>query len=645
MSFVSCLMPFAIFVFCPETETATTALVLRPANPSYAVEGTNFTLKWNYALDGSLSAVQFSNVTGTGDDPIGSRVGPGTINSKRKYEARFRAQAESTRAELTILAVQLSDEATYKLSVVSSQATFIWDSVRVIVHSPPSNIITSSDQKIKAPALLTLNCATDGKPKPRITWTRLSDNTVITMPLFIISGRNEESYRCTADNGVGKPLSKDVFVDIQVPVRPMVEFTSKVFVGHKQTALLVREVEGNPTPIISWSPCHRKNVCDKQYLNISKVQTARANYDCTARNALNLESATTVFFIGGKNVFLRLSLSGECDHKDSVWKVLQKELSTIFTNYYTQNYSGADLIDVRCGSLIFDVVLKFSIEVSEHATISVIQNATVNEKLGELNVNVSYIIGIPPVKQTTTAALTTTTPNLDVPPMVKLPSKVFVGREQSASLNCEVEGNPTPTISWSPCDVENLLCDKQILNICKVQSARANYSCAARNYLGIATATTVLVIGGKDVYLRLSVSAECDCKDSLWKKLQEELVKIFAKTQRYLRAQLIEVSFLRCESLIFDAVLMFSTEVAEDDTISSIQNAIVDGKLGELSVNVSYIIGIPPVEQTTTAAPTSSTPKSDRLFQILVERDYSSSTAFGASFGVGVLVAVIAVVV
>ena len=71
------------------------------------------------------------------------------------------------------------------------------------------------------------------------------------------------------------------------------------------------------------------------------------------------------------------------------------------------------IISLRCGSLIFDVVLRFSIEVLEHATISVIQNATVNEKLGELNVNVSYIIGIPPVKQTTTAALTTTTPNLD----------------------------------------------------------------------------------------------------------------------------------------------------------------------------------------------------------------------------------------
>jgi len=118
----------------PSPETATTAFVLKPPNPSYAVEGKNFTLKWDYTLDGSLSAVQFSNFTGAGDDPIGSRVGPGKISIAQKYEARFRAQAERTRAELTILAVILSDEATYKLSVVSSQASFIWDSTRVIVH-------------------------------------------------------------------------------------------------------------------------------------------------------------------------------------------------------------------------------------------------------------------------------------------------------------------------------------------------------------------------------------------------------------------------------------------------------------------------------------------------------------------------------
>ena len=78
--------------------------------------------------------------------------------------------------------------------------------------------------------------------------------------------------------------------------------------------------------------------------------------------------------------------------------------------------------------------------------------------------------------------------------------------------------------------------------------------------------------------------------------------------------------FLRCRSLIFDVVLKFSTEVAEDETISIIQNAIVDGKLGELIVNVSSIIGIiTPVEQTTTTTPTSIASKSDDVFQVLID--------------------------
>ena len=61
-------------------------------------------------------------------------------------------------------------------------------------------------------------------------------------------------------------------------------------------------------------------------------------------------------------------------------------------------------------------------------------------------------------------------------------------------------------------------------------------------------------------------------------------------------------------------VLKFSTEVVEDETISTIQTALVDGKLGNFSVNVSSNFGIPLVEQTSTAALTRVTPQSDGLF-------------------------------
>ena len=76
--------------------------------------------------------------------------------------------------------------------------------------------------------------------------------------------------------------------------------------------------------------------------------------------------------------------------------------------------------------------------------------------------------------------------------MVKLASKVFVGRDETAFLICEVEGNPTPIISWSPCEGKNVFCDQRFLNISNVQAARANYTCTGTNDLGIDLASTIL---------------------------------------------------------------------------------------------------------------------------------------------------------
>ena len=79
--------------------------------------------------------------------------------------------------------------------------------------TPPSNFV-ASDQTIIAPAELTLNCLADRKPTPTIFWTRVYDNTLISMPLNITGGKNEESYQCTAYNGVGNPLTKVVKITI-----------------------------------------------------------------------------------------------------------------------------------------------------------------------------------------------------------------------------------------------------------------------------------------------------------------------------------------------------------------------------------------------------------------------------------------------
>ena len=62
---------------------------------------------------------------------------------------------------------------------------------------------------------VTLNCSAEGKPSPSITWTRLSDNIVVTMPLINIRRHDVRGYRCIADNGVGIPAIRHVTIDVQ----------------------------------------------------------------------------------------------------------------------------------------------------------------------------------------------------------------------------------------------------------------------------------------------------------------------------------------------------------------------------------------------------------------------------------------------
>ena len=96
--------------------------------------------------------------------------------------------------------------------------------------------------------------------------------------------------------------------------------------------------------------------------------------------------------------------------------------------------------------------------------------------------------------------------------------------------------------------------------------------------------------------------------------LKQQSVSLHVPMEGHMLLFHLNLTVNRCGGLVFDVVLKFGFKVAEDDTISIIQSAIVDGKLGELSVNVSYVVGIPPVEQRTTAAPSSTTPKSGGLF-------------------------------
>ena len=74
--------------------------------------------------------------------------------------------------------------------------------------------------------------------------------------------------------------------------------------------------------------------------------------------------------------------------------------------------------------------------------------------------------------------------------------KYYVGREKSVSLDCMVDGYPIPTITWTPCNAQENVCDQSMLNISKVQNDGV-YTCTAKNSLGNDSASTSV---GKSFY-------------------------------------------------------------------------------------------------------------------------------------------------
>ena len=99
------------------------------------MEGQDLTLEWTYTLDGTVLLSQFFNVSVSRvAELIGKRVGQGNATYNPKYQARFRAQMTNTQAKLTILAVQRSDQSTYRVNVVPAGSGALLNDVAVLVQ-------------------------------------------------------------------------------------------------------------------------------------------------------------------------------------------------------------------------------------------------------------------------------------------------------------------------------------------------------------------------------------------------------------------------------------------------------------------------------------------------------------------------------
>ena len=69
---------------------------------------------------------------------------------------------------------------------------------------------------------MNFTCTASGKPKPRITWTKVGSSEVISYALQVkinvsrpVTADNMIQYQCAASNGVGTPATATVNVTVQ----------------------------------------------------------------------------------------------------------------------------------------------------------------------------------------------------------------------------------------------------------------------------------------------------------------------------------------------------------------------------------------------------------------------------------------------
>ena len=67
--------------------------------------------------------------------------------------------------------------------------------------------------------------------------------------------------------------------------------------------------------------------------------------------------------------------------------------------------------------------------------------------------------------------------------IVKFQTEYLVDVQENVTLNCEAEGNPPPTYTWTPCNDLTQVCSTNTLNISQVLND-ASYTCRVANLHG-----------------------------------------------------------------------------------------------------------------------------------------------------------------
>jgi len=165
--------------------------------------------------------------------------------------------------------------------------------------------------------------------------------------------------------------------------------------------------KGNPKPTYTWIPCDpQQSACHESTLIIPEV-LKDTNYSCRVQNFLGSDTENTSLFIASDVINVTLVITGEeCTDGecDQLWEKLSELIKKIFAGKL--GYESVQQKNIRCGSVIVDMALKFTSAVRESEVLSILRGAAENGAFEDF-----YVSAITGTRDTGIPATTPTSPS------------------------------------------------------------------------------------------------------------------------------------------------------------------------------------------------------------------------------------------
>ncbi|XP_061680955.1 hemicentin-1 isoform X2 [Syngnathoides biaculeatus] len=394
---------------------------------------------------------------------------------------------------LQITKASVSNSGTY-ICVAQNPAGTALGKTKLRVHVPP--LITSETQEYLAPvdSSVTLQCHSDGVPPPSVTWHKdgqpLEESIrqrVLgsgSLQIAFVQPGDTGRFTCTAANAAGT-TSLEMSLTVQIPPS-ILDLAQEVVVVESNQAQLACVANGVPQPTLSWEKdgvplgegTGEYTILPSGELVIDTAQPGDAGrYTCVATNEVGHDSQTVTLSVHTYPVFTKLLADVSLSKGDRL--LLDCGVSGIPPPRITWAFNNK-IIPVH-----YDHMSGHSELVIERVSK---EDAGTYTCMAENSVGSIKSLGFVHVKEP---------PIIDGNPH----SNRIEPLGGNAILNCDVRGDPLPTILWSKSGI-NLHINNRIRQLDNgslaiygtVVEDAGNYICVATNDAGVVERSVTLTL-------------------------------------------------------------------------------------------------------------------------------------------------------